>query len=58
MNYSNIFEDISQYARDASYDLAEDRHFAIDEDPHQPWAARARRNLEPELNGFTGSDLN
>ena len=49
MNYSNIFEDISQYARDASYDLAEDRHFAIAEDPHQPWIAPMRADRKSDL---------
>ena len=43
MNYSNITEDISHQVRDAAYELAEDRHLAIMQDPHQQWSSRLPR---------------
>lgn len=43
MNYSHITEDISHAVRDASLDLAEERHLAIMEDPHQQWSRRLPR---------------
>lgn len=57
MSYSNIPEEFSHEIRDSELEATR----FIFEDPHQPWAARARvrveRDLEPELNGITDSDF-
>ena len=40
MNYANITDDVSHFVRDASLELAEDRHLQIMEDPGQRWVPR------------------
>lgn len=48
MNYSNISDDVSHLVRDASYDLAEDRHLALMQDPGQRWTPRGRFTQDEE----------
>lgn len=53
MNYAHISEDISHQVRDASYELAEDYHLAIMEDPHQQWSQRTLRRPGRDSEEFT-----
>lgn len=52
MNYCNISEDLSYLVRDASLELAEDRHLMLMQDPGQRWISCGRQtvvNSNPDL---------